>query len=96
MSFRPSVCQKLKIVVTTEPIEFYSSGNKPTGPVLVLSYFLGGWDNPNPQKNKPLVRCWSSNGIVDSTNEIEGQHNVIKFNRGNQRRKIMSAQHHQV
>ena len=51
-----SVCQSLKISVTTGPIIFYYSGNIPTGPVVVLGYFLGGWDTPNPpkkQKNPP-------------------------------------------
>ena len=47
MSVRPSVClsvcPSLKISVTTKPIGFYSSG-----PVVVLGYFLGGWDTPNP------------------------------------------------
>ena len=48
-----SVCLMLKISVTTELIGLYSSGNIPTGPVMVLSYFLGGWDTPNPpQKMK--------------------------------------------
>ena len=42
-----SVCLKLKISVTTKPIGLYSSGNIPNGPVMVLSYFLGGWDTPN-------------------------------------------------
>ena len=42
-----SVCLKFKISVTTEPIELYSLENIPAGPVMVLSYFLGGW--------KPLV-----------------------------------------
>ena len=46
-----SVCPSLKISVTTEPIGFYSSGNIPTGPVVVLGYFLEGWDTPNPPKN---------------------------------------------
>ena len=41
----------LKISVTTEPIGFYSLGYIPIGPVVVLSYFLGGWDTPNPQRN---------------------------------------------
>ena len=49
-----SVCQSLKISVTTEPIIFYYSGNIPTGPVVVLGYFLGGWDTPNPPKNKKI------------------------------------------
>ena len=31
---------------------FYSSGNIPTGQVVVLSYFLVGWDTPNPLKNE--------------------------------------------
>ena len=53
----------LRISVTTEPIGFYSSGYIPIGPAVVLSYFLGGWDTPNPPKNKkipplkPLVTC---------------------------------------
>ena len=38
-----SVCLKLKILVTTEPIGLYSSGIIPTGPVLVFNYFLRGW-----------------------------------------------------
>ena len=45
MSVRSSV--RLKISVTTDPIEFYFSGNIPA-PVVVLGYFLGGWDiGPN-------------------------------------------------
>ena len=52
MSVRPSVCLSLKISVTTEPIGFYSSGNIPTGPGVVLGYFLRGWDTPNPPKQK--------------------------------------------
>ena len=47
------VCPSLKISVTTEPIEFYSSVNTPTCPVVVLGYFLGGWDTQNPLKNNP-------------------------------------------
>ena len=43
-----SVRLSLKISVTIEPIGFYSSGNIPTGPVVVLGYFLGGLDTPNP------------------------------------------------
>ena len=56
MSVRPSVCPSLKISVTTKPIGFYSSGNIPTGAVVVLGYFLGGWDtpNPSPQKQKKI------------------------------------------
>ena len=30
------------ISLTTEPIGFYSSGNISIGPVVVLSYFVGG------------------------------------------------------
>ncbi len=56
MSLRPSVCLSvrlsLKITVTTEPIGFYSSGDILTGPVVVLGYFLGRWDTPNPIQNK--------------------------------------------
>ena len=48
-----SVRLKLKISVTAEPIGLYSSGIIPTGPVMVLSYFPGAWDTPNPpQKTK--------------------------------------------
>ena len=47
-----SVCLKLKISVTTEPIGFYTSGYIPIGRVVVLSYFLGGWDTHNPPKNE--------------------------------------------
>ena len=41
---------KLKISVTAEQIGLYSSRNTPTGPLVVLSYFLGGWDNKTLQK----------------------------------------------
>ena len=50
MSVRPSVHMSLKIWTTTEPIllfreyTYWSCGG--------LSYFLGGWDTPNPPKNK--------------------------------------------
>jgi hypothetical protein len=54
MSVRLSVRLKLKISVTAEPNGLYSSGNIPTGPVVVLRYFLGGWDTPNPPKNKKI------------------------------------------
>ena len=43
MSLRPS---ESKISVTAEPIWLFSSGNKPTGTVVVLSYFHGGLDTP--------------------------------------------------
>ena len=48
MSACLSVCLKLKISVTTEPIWFYSSDNIPTGLLVVLGYLLGGWDTPTP------------------------------------------------
>ena len=51
-SVRLSVRLSLKISVTTEPIEFYSSGNIPTDPVVFIGYFLGGWDTPTPKKTK--------------------------------------------
>ena len=58
LSIRLSVCLsvrlKLKILVTTEPIGFYSSGNISTGPVVILGYFLGEWDTPNPPKNEKI------------------------------------------
>ncbi len=47
-----SVRLKLKISVTTEPIGFYSSGYISIGPLVVLSYFLVGWDTSNLQKMK--------------------------------------------
>ena len=49
---RLSVCLKLKISVTTKPNELYFLGNIHTGPVVVLSYFLWRWDNPNPPPPK--------------------------------------------
>ena len=44
---RRPVRKKLKISVTAEPIWFYSSGNIPTGSVVVLGYFLERWDTLN-------------------------------------------------
>ncbi len=38
--------ETFKISVTAKPIEFYSSENIPTGVVVVLGYFLRGWDPP--------------------------------------------------
>ena len=35
---------ELKISVSAKPIGFYSSGNIPNGPLVVLGYFHGGWD----------------------------------------------------
>ena len=49
-----SVRLKLEISITTEPIGFYSSGNIPAAPVVVIDYFLGGWDTPNPPKTKKI------------------------------------------
>ena len=40
MSVCLSVCLKLRILVTTKPIGFYSSGNVLTGPVVVLGFFF--------------------------------------------------------
>ena len=56
MSVRLSVHPSLKILVTIESIGFYSSGNIPTGPVVVLGYF-----HPQPpkkqKKNPPHFFC---------------------------------------
>ena len=49
-----SVCLKHKILVIAEPIGLYSSGNTPTGHVMVLSFFLKEM-GPPPQKKEPLV-----------------------------------------
>ena len=54
MSVRLSVHLSLKISVTTESIGCYSSGNIPIGPVVVLGYYLGGWDTPPKKTKKPL------------------------------------------
>ncbi len=63
LSVRLSVRLSHKISVTTGPIEFYSSGNIPTDPVVVLSYFLGGWDNPpSPPPKKIHLNFFSPNG----------------------------------
>ncbi len=52
LSVRLFVRLSLKISVTTEPIGFYSSGNIPKGPVVVLGYLLGV-GHPQPlQKQK--------------------------------------------
>ena len=55
LTFRPS----LKILVTTGPIGFYSSENIPTGPLVVLGYFLWGWDTPKPPKSKKITHNFS-------------------------------------
>ena len=54
MTVRPSVHLSLKISVTTEPIDFCSSGIIPTGPVVVLDYFLRGVGHPQIPKNKKI------------------------------------------
>ena len=41
-------CMKLKISVSAEPIGFYSLVIIPIGSVVVLRYFLVGWDTSNP------------------------------------------------
>ena len=70
-----SVRLKLKISVTTEPIEFYSSGYIPIGPVVVLSYFLEGWDNPNHPRNKnsplPPQKNHTSHKLLAATPEFK-------------------------
>ncbi len=48
MSVRPF----FKISVTYEPIEFYSLGKIFIVPVVVLGYFMGGWDTLPPPKKK--------------------------------------------
>ena len=58
MSLHLSVRLKLKISVTTELIGFYSSGYIPISPVVILSYYLVGWDTsnyPKKQKNPPTT-----------------------------------------
>ena len=52
MSICPSVCLSLTVSATTEPIGFYSSWNIPTGPVVVLGYFIGECNTPTPQPQK--------------------------------------------
>ena len=69
MSVCPSFCLSLKISVTTEPIGFYSSGNIPTGPVVVQAIFLGAGTPSTPQKTKiphPFfqVRCSSRQPVA--------------------------------
>ena len=58
-----SIYHKLKITVTTEPIELYSSWNIPTVIVLVLRYFLGGGTPPKKfiLFRTNLKRQWSTN-----------------------------------
>ena len=44
-----SVRLKIKISITAEPNGLFSSGNMPTGSVVVLSSFLGWWGILKPQ-----------------------------------------------
>ncbi len=60
-----SVRLKLKISVTTEPIETYSSGYIPIGPVVVLNYFLWGVGHPPPKKKNVF---WGTLNYGRSTN----------------------------
>ena len=53
MSIRPSVFLKLKISVTAEPIEFYSSGNLY---LLVLWWFLAIFFPPPPSPHKKILQ----------------------------------------
>ena len=45
----------VRLSVTTEPIGFYFSGNTPTGPVVVLGYFLEGVKHPKPPKKQKIT-----------------------------------------
>ncbi len=47
-----SVCLKLKILVTTEPIGFYSSGYIPIGPVVFKLYSWGVGHPPSTKQMK--------------------------------------------
>ena len=48
ISVSPSVCLKRNISLTAETIGFYYLRNILTGPVVVLSYFLGWWKKLTP------------------------------------------------
>ncbi len=56
------VSLKLKISVTAEPIWFYSPENIPTGPVVILGYFLGMVGHPNPPEKPPGVKPLCARG----------------------------------
>ena len=81
-----SVCPSLKISVTTEPIGFYSSGNIPTGPVVFLGYFLGGWDTPKPSKNEKnppsifFLICGGISRVLEARGEAASFLNVSIWN----------------
>ncbi len=50
-----SVCLELKTSVNTDPIGLSSLGNIPTGPVMVLDYFLwASTSSLKKKKNTPL------------------------------------------
>ena len=50
-----SVCLKLKISVNTAPIGLrFSSGNIPSGAVMVLSNFLGKVGQPQPPQKRKM------------------------------------------
>ena len=62
MSVCHFVCLKLNILVTAELIGLFFSGNITTGSVVVLDYFLEGWDNPEtfplqPEQKFPPFFC---------------------------------------
>ena len=68
-----SVCLKITISVTTEPIGLYSSENILTGPVMVLNYFLRGWDTlvPQPHKKRKKKRKMV---VVDNPQPLKKNH----------------------
>ena len=66
LSVLPSVCLKLKISVTAEPIGLYFFGNIPTGPVVVLGYFL---------KGKYLKKTFVLDKVVLHISDIRGYDN---------------------
>ena len=79
MSVRLSVRLSLKISVTTEPIGFYSSENIPTGPVVVLGYFIGGLNTPTtpfPDKNNPP---WFFRQVIKKPLEARGKALVLIY-----------------
>ena len=66
MSVCLSVHLKLKILVTAEPIGFHSSGNKPTGTGMVLSYFLVAVEaHPRPKKKRFPLQIYKFANMVN-------------------------------
>ena len=65
-----SVRLSLKISVNTEPIEFYSSDNISTGPVVILGHFLGGETPQTPKKNKNPPQFKKKNLMVSGKEEL--------------------------